>query len=586
MHTEKFSSPQEGYFGLYLERSGVGARDMAEQLLNPPELPLDAGSLTEVIEYENNLFEARVDGSSLESIIRSQKSEDVVAPLFFGAAFVDGSVDVSACGATVFESAEEAYVWLSRSIDEKTIAPDQLLALARESSRSYKRKTEEALLSGAPLDANELHAMSLVVEPEKAISQAQLAAKARAVLKAERKGQYSEGDLEGDAKAAIVEVYLARINAAVAENVAVMQYLVEQSDMIGKPEVALAAVSAIPAGLRNALSGESRQDVFRRLDYLRNGIAVLGEGRTSVVSDKLVNLDLASVEENAAVFSKEETRILKSTMLQPAEIQGIFSRVIAKGSLLSSEDPQSWNKDRKFRAADDLFQVHENPSKATFQVNGISGAYLTPPEPRSIYDVMVVGGFHELTHINQAQSDRALGQTLKICTLRGKRTSMLTEGGANMVQREAEVRFFGKSKPWALTYGHALQALENGGSIFDATKAFYEEKRRVMPDIAPEVAAREATDRVMRLVRGGGLSSQPMAYAEEAILARELDGASPEVLNRATAISSLDFVDQRRLHKYGLLPTVNRTSIDWTKLIVEELQPHITTALQASDKPK
>lgn len=59
----------------------------------------------------------------------------------------------------------------------------------------------------------------------------------------------------------------------------------------------------------------------------------------------------------------------------------------------------------------------------------------------------------------------------------------------------------------------------------------------------------------------------------------ELDGADAEVISRAGAITCIDFVDQLRFHRYGLLPDVASERHDWAGLVFQEFIPDIEEAL-------
>ena len=108
----------------------------------------------------------------------------------------------------------------------------------------------------------------------------------------------------------------------------------------------------------------------------------------------------------------------------------------------------------------------------------------------------------------------------------------------------------------------------------DAIKAFYDARLRSQPNINLEKAAREASDRVLRLVRGG-INSQPMVYAEESIMMHGLSEEDSDVQQRALAVTGLDLVDQVRLHRFGLLDVPTGTSIDWSEYIMDELKQYI-----------
>ncbi len=580
MNTHKQTS--EGYNGIYLERSAVDARALVEKLVAEPEMPLDETEMTEARQFERaiNNYELR-EGVTLADVLRQHKSEDVTAPFFFAEAFIHGDVSHEGIALPTFTSSDDVYRWIATSVRDKTLTSQVLQELSTTSTNVYKQTMIEALTSGQQPPAEQFDCQSIVTNPERFIQSAADIQTVRAYLLGLR-GQYKRDAVAVDgAKRATVDMYLAKTNSFLAADIPVANYLRNQSQLVSDSETSAVASEIIPRGLRSALNTpKSREATFKRLDFLRNGLGVDATGHASVVSSEVQSV--ASLEAEDAVFTKAEMKKLQSVMVEPVTMLHIFENIIASASLLSSEPAEMWSKERTHRAADELFQVVINPTKATFNVEGRSGAFKVPPMPRSLYDVLVVGT-HELTHINQAQASEALKADLMIADVKGRRISMLSEAGANMEQRMAERKLFGASKPVAMTYARALQSLETDGTMFDAVKAFYDEKRRAFPEISPAAAADEASDRVLRLVRSGGLSSQPMVYAEESILMSELETASPDVRARATAITGIDLVDQVRLHRFGLLPEIKAQSIDWMQLVVAELQPYIDEALAATN---
>jgi hypothetical protein len=327
---------------------------------------------------------------------------------------------------------------------------------------------------------------------------------------------------------------------------------------------------------------------------MRNG---MGSGE-SAVSDRLRSIDwdnagkLESAESDCKsehrFFSPEEEEALKSVKLDSEEMVGILTEIIRRAGLLSGKDPKegqdAWSSARFCRAADELFQVVVNPTKKTFEVDSLSGVYMVPGEPRSLYDILVVGVLHELTHVVQAQADQEVGRNLKIANMQGKRVGGLREAGADIAQRQGEEVMFGHSKPFAPTYLRALEVLEGGKSVGEAIKVFYDEKIRLFPFGSKQDFAREAADRVLRLVREDGVNSQPLAYVEESILAEELKGVSSKVRERATKVTSLDLVDQVRLHQYDLLPSIgSSTAIDWMRIALEVMEPRINEVFEKAE---
>lgn len=576
----------EGYTGIYLERSGKSARALTETLVASPEMPLDDEQKAEVYQFENALFEHQIrEGVSVADAIRNHKAEATIAPLFFASPFISGEIDLSEMqDVPQFQTSTDVYRWVAENIRQGTISPTDLRKIAKSSTESYINAMTNSLVEQRELDTEQYAYMPIVVDPEAFVRTEQDLAAVRARLLDLRKVHKADSMLpiEG-AKRAVTDVYLGKVNSLLADDVPVADYLMQQSELIGDTELQAVAATVMPNGLRTALhTPEMKARVLKRLDYLRNGMGIDTMGQATTVA---AEAHAITTEKSAEYrFSGAEVKLLKKFLVQPDTMIDIFTNILAKAEKLSSEPAETWTPMRPNRAADDLYQVVKNPGLRTFAVSGPSGAFKVASKPRSLYDVMVVGGVHELEHIDQSEADRRLGEVLKISELKGKRVSMIREVGANTKQRQAERKLFGESKPISMTYARALQAIESGSDIQGATKAFYDEKLQSSAGTSPESAAAEAADRVLRLIRKGGMSSQAMVYAEESILLDEMEGASNEAKVRATAVSSLDLVDQVRLHKYGLLPPVEAQSIDWTRFVMDELEPYVNQALAVSTK--
>lgn len=576
---------RHGYRGLYLERSGESAAELVDVLMRPPEMPLDPEEKQQAYAFERSLADYELhDGKTIEQMVCSADGEDRVAPFVFPEYIVNGTVNLEEYHAPEFETHDQVCMWFAGMVRDKQILPTELLKIAKQTNDAYKKEVEEALLSDQDVAPAALSVRSFVIDPDKVLSLGRGANEARRMLLDLRREYTESSDVKLDrAKRAIVDTYLARVDSVIADNIPIADYLIQQSNDIGDYEMSERAEQTIPPSLVQALRRpEVRADVFLRLDYLRNGIGLDDDGRATAVANAVIDAARPETvnESEETVFTPAQAEILRRTELPPDEIQRIFSRIIQKAGLLSSEDASTWTPDRRTRASDGKIQVVIDPVKNTFSVDGVSGTYRVPSVPNSLYRVLTVGGFHELQHISQAQADRQLGETLRIGgRMKGKRPSMIREGGANAAQRKAELRLFGRAKPIALTYAQALETLRDGGSLLDASRAFFDVKRRVMPEVSAQKAAEESSDRVLRLIRRGGYNSQAMSYAEEGILADELLASPPGARARAMAVTSLDLVDQVRLHKYGLLPDSLPEFPDWSAFVLEELAPYIDEAL-------
>ena len=568
-YREATSEHRIGYSGLYLERSGVEADVLAEVLVAAPERPLSDEETAEARQFEAGLLvEPISSGVFLEDTLKTPMVEATVAPLFFAEGIMSGEVHIDGLELPTFDTSKDVYKWVAAS----GLDTSQLLALSKKSTEVYQQRVVAALAAGRPIDGQITEARSIVIEPEDFSKKMSDLGSAREILLELKKGVPRGTDI-ADAKVAYVEVFLAKINTLLAAGIPMVETLREQAIITGNHGLERQAEQLVSPRLLRALEvDESRKRLYRRLDFLRNGVGYTDSGVASSVAGEVATGTAEAP--SGGLFSPEQMQRMKEIMLEPEEMVRIFRDIIAKAGMLSSEDASTWSPSRTHRAADGLFQVLINPAKTTFEVDSTSGAFKVASAPRSLYDVMIVGCFHELEHINQATADEAVGQTVKIAKIKGKRVSGLREAGANVRQRQAEQELFGYQKPYADTYASALRALEDGGSMGDAIQAFYDARLRALPDTNKPNAAKEAADRVLRLIRGG-INSQPMVYAEESILMNQLQKASSEAQARALAVTGLDLADQVKLHAFGLLDVPVDTSINWSEHIMTVLKPYL-----------
>jgi hypothetical protein len=579
-----------GYQGFYLERPGVSARVLVEKLTQTPERPLSENDQLLAEQFEHDLADTIPQGAdrTIIEIIENIKEESTTAPTVFAGPFLSGQIDKSMTDGKQFETPKEVYDWFAEQV--KLGNNERLTVLARESRKLFTAQVADVIKNDGNLDEEQQSMRQIVAKPKEAIKNSSELLSAREFLLNEWKKHSDKDDDLSAAEKAFIEIYLARINALIANQVPVMTYLINQSAAIDDEDTEREALEAIPKGLREAATGENRQKLFRRLDFLRNGIGERKGDRSSSLARQVI----ASVMEgqvldppDAPMLSPEQIVKMRQIKLTPEQMKTHIENIIRNAGLLSSEKPSNPNQieNRSERASDGLIQVIISPSKLSFSYDSIAGLYKVSSQPRTLWDAVVVGGFHELTHINQGEANRTLGERFRIFRPRGKRVSLLVEAGANSTQRLAEMKLSGHAKPFALTYANALEKLESGGSYLDAAKAFYKEKRRVVPEVSQDDAAKGAADGVLRLVGMGGINSQPLAYAEAAILKQELSGLDSEDKERAYAITGLDLVDQVRLHQFGLLSIPGQKPIDWTKLVLEEFHDLIGSITEEAETP-
>lgn len=580
-HSEKSLVDPTIQDSIYMERSGKGSRVLTEKLLAPPEDPLSVDDAERAISFESEICDYKVSESlTLEDLMRTRKSE---THRYYAEAILNGHVHIPGLEGRLrqHQTSEDVYKWLATAAQEKSVTPKDLRELSRQSIAYYKTEIEQSLLNETEPRETLFESMTIAIEPEKVLEFARAGKEAREYIKCQRKVISSTARGVDGAKRALVDIYTKKVNGLVMADVSSLQCLVDQSRLIEDEETLANAVHALPSDFLNAVSNpDIRSSLYKRFDYMRNGIGYDTNGRASAVDNDIFNsvkiLDEAEID--APMYSVEDRERLRDAKLDKETIHTLFVGMVADAGLLSAEDESTWSPARGRRAEDGLFQVVYQPLKDTWSVNGIDGTLKTPNRERSVYEIITVG-VHELTHINQAQADQALGSRLRIGALKGRRVSMFREAGANLVQRQLEKELFGVSKSIAYAYAKAIQCFEAGGSPFDAHKAFYEEKLQAGFVQGKAAAAKEAADRVLRL--GFGNSSRPLSYVEEHLMNRELASASPDARMRATQITALDLDDQLRLHRYGLLPKAADASIDWTEIVMSRMRPFIDRVLNA-----
>lgn len=589
-----------GYMGYYLERGGVGLRAMTEALMRPPEYKLTEAEQKEARDFANeSLHHMPVETGDGHTKTLEQIFLDKGIPqsgVVFAAAFIEKNRDEKVDGLGIdipfMQTNEEVYAWLASAIDAQTISDDVLKKISKLSLDRYKAIMADVLLNDTPnnmIDPTDLDMSSMSFDPELKLASAAELRTARAQLLALRR---TYGDSEhmqpiDGAKRALIDIYLAKLNASIVSTIDGLISIYEQAARTQNTSLMERSREAMGRfGCIVSADTQTRQRMMTRFDYMRNGMGINADKKADAISADLEEVTReVAVERGEGYFTPEQTLVLKNTPISVERMLSGFTHILAMAGELSAEDTSTWNTKRQTRAGDKKFQVVEQPTSTTFAVAGTSGVYKVANAPRSLYDVLAVGGFHELCHIDQCLADDAFAEQYEIGKLQGKRTGALREPAANAMQRMAESYLFGRAKPIASpTYLRASRALQAGGTLADAARAFFDAKL-VSTDASRSDAATEAADRVLRLMRFHGFNSEPLSYAEGGVIAKELERADPEVVKRAGAITSIDLVDQLKLHKYGLLPPIDNVQHDWTRYVMEEFTPDIVEALRAAGVP-
>ena len=600
MLAEAYSPYSEYYSGpnhLFLQRAGS-----LPALPTVDQIPLDDTQKEAVFAFENELFDTQLGHTTIGETLAKDSGQDVHALRFCFSYFQDNPDAITTFAhennlAVPQEFSDDAIAhWFYgqsfrvdsdelRKLSQKSIdyATEQLVApIMRGDLEGFEHLTDHVTTVINPEDFVRLCEDMTAVRKHIFSRWRTLRQTPQFAGKEDVWGKRSKSEMM--AELAILDVYLAKTNSKIAELRALSAYLIDAENQLGTAfpkDLADRLHAVIPrATASGATKPERRQRQFARLDAVRNGLSFIRneEGevtQTAVVDPKLYRAEVVEADvATESVFTPEETEALKRFMLSPEEMVEIVTEVIQKAGLLSQDD-QPYIAGESTPASDGAWRVAVSPLKATFSIQRPPRVYLVSKQPRSLYDLITVGGAHEMRHIDQERASIQLAGKLAIANVGGKRMSALTEGDANAVQQTAEADLFGEHKDGIrTTFADALQVLQKDPqALAQAALAFYQALARYGK--TSEASARTAVDRVLRLARFGQ-DSQPLSYAEGGLMARTTGFFVSEA-----PITTFDLPDQHRLHRFGLLPESSDggSLIPWYQIMLEVAEPYIKQAL-------
>ncbi len=380
-------------------------------------------------------------------------------------------------------------------------------------------------------------------------------------------------DLAYDAKKVILEIYLKRVNSELATVYPDMIEYWNQVQHLSQPQkdISMAALQEtwkLLAHVDFSKDEEARMKFVRRLDFVRNGVAI-SEDNFSTISPELVELfEESSVRPEKhedlqnPIFRPEEIEKLSAITCNAEQMQALVKYFLIEFDKLSDEPESTYVIDRPERAADGKWQVvvrkdntdamgAEDP-EGVFEIPGAFMRTLTEVNP----PIGVISGLaHELMHVFQADNIRNNPDALTIGReLNGKGFLVLKEAGAIMTERIVQARLFGQERQDNPHYLMAMQTLESGGSEPTAIKAFYESYMESNPEANTKKALADSVGRVKRLTRRrGGFDSQALNYAETGIITSALEKAKKPTVDMLTAECAFGIKDLVTLHSFGLL---------------------------------
>lgn len=519
----------------------------------PERVALTNAEQQEALVFEHRLFvlpltgedvsENGAVGRTVGESLSAFQLDDKQCPPFFLSYFLqsDGRVVEYGDGETheipPLSTAEDVREWFSRSA-VAGIPREMFHALAKNSQKFFADQAVEKLAQGIEEPIDDRYEL-FNIDPATTVTQLTDFLRARNVLR--REGLLLADDVSnlGDAKRAILEIYIAKINHHIADYLPRAAQIVEQAQYEQQAYEPLmsAMIASMPKSLAQLIiGGVDRRSVIQRfehrLDLLRNGLANTPSALSSAVDTKLLDYTPAKAEQSehsVPLFSAEEITILQNTIISP-ENGALFIR-----ALLDKNGRHDW-------------PVVPNPTKNTYEASPGKGMFLNTTIERSALELLVVGMIHEPIHIDQKVNADALAEVFKIAGLGGKRSGGIREEGAMREQRRVSDIFIGQqSHAPNLQYARAVHALEQGGGPLDAVEQF------LPNNSVGATKVRAAVDRVIRLIRKGE-NTQPMVYAEGYLLDESLHNLEQQYPEVGVHHTTFDIPDQLRLARFGLLP--------------------------------
>ncbi len=340
----------------------------------------------------------------------------------------------------------------------------------------------------------------------------------------------------------------------------------------------------------NALTSGRAQKNFSRLDKYFRGAGVKDGKNYTQLSEQAIRLvnDLERGQDVQApsdyTFKGVDKAKFSQVEITSEERRQMTEKILKEYGLLSTQT--DYDPDRVGVAADKKWQVVDASgnsfaadNKQQVVKNPAASRFLAPARLGTVPVVV-----HEITHVIQHENKKR--QNLSITDRVGMdRSGTNAESGGLEKERDCLYTDFGVIRPVVTDYLKAMAVRLRGGTFRDCFKAFYDSSMQTNPGGDKQKAARDATDRTLRLFRTGGntddtsrnlTNSGALEYLEGEVLARKIRGTKLEKLFYLTGVNA-EMLAQ--LHRYGLF------SIDsvWIpeKRPIDIIKPEIDAKLAA-----
>ncbi len=589
---------------LYPHRSSEYIDFYADILDNPPEYPLSPEQKQEVLEFESDLMDGVFRDSDNE-IHRTRHTHQSLAELIDNTKYDQkdrweltldyfltngGKAHLEELGIELPEGHDLdslAYFFRAGAIDISARLNEpkkkKLKELQIKSEEWAEEKIAKAISESGSIDIPRRitvfsDATSLITRASGLFAYRELYSAAAKEIK--ELAQDDPDNLELLAKEAVLKIYRKAVNGFLAELEPDLLYLWQQVDCMDMPrrEILQETLSIMwPAVgiMEHTHPMSDGTGIIKRfglrLDRLLNGASVRYDEHGEIISytavsealDKLFEAEshAAGQEKPKPAFSEEEIAKLDGIKLNAQQMQEFCKDILSSLGKLSSEPEETYHQGRPKRAADEKWQVVIREDKTELSIEKVAGVFIIPGNfNRSLTNLNPPAGVvptagHEGTHIYQNDNIWFNELGLRIGSkVKGKGNSVLSEAGALYIEKVIQLRLFGRQRGDNPHYMRALKVLEKGGNEIDGIWEFYISSMRANPKASKESTARTAVSRVKRLIRrGGGFNSQPLEYAESALIAEKVGRMSERARNIILMSGAYGLEDMAELHKFGLL---------------------------------
>jgi len=351
--------------------------------------------------------------------------------------------------------------------------------------------------------------------------------------------------------------------------------LVKQLDVMPNDGQLLGRIGAALPAVKATFLQEREDSVYdieqlsgnfsRRLDFLRNGAAWSGSEDFTPISSELSEMaaDVGSQKETVGQPELPEDTIKHFNEINwnSQRVKDFAEAVISEWGLLSAHQA-TWVEieERDGPPDDGMWQVIITPKTENMSVDGAKHVFKIPEAYiRTTFNSYPAGAVpgvaHELMHLVQHEIAARLSDQVPLAKIKGRHTNTNMELGTINQERIIQSKV-GKDRPVNVHYLMALSEKLHGGNRLQVARVFLNSytQGQVLSEEAAAEARLLAADRTNRFYTHGGYNSASLAYLEQELLRRKLQGLSESDQQKILILGSVfDLPDLSRLTRAGLI---------------------------------